>query len=81
MAEAIRPGGVYQAGKDRFVDAHGNEVDAPTRDETRAQREEAQAAEQQLQAAYEAGGTAVPAPSVPRREAKDGGERARRKEG
>lgn len=58
MAEAIRPGGVYyvdgrlENGKlvgGRWVDANGNDVDAPTAAERKGAREEAEAAEQAFQ--------------------------------
>lgn len=50
MAEAIRPGGVYQVGE-RFVNANGEPVDPPARKETAEQRKADQEAEQQLQEA------------------------------
>lgn len=51
MAEALRPGGVYQVGKDRFVDANGAPVEAPARKELDAQRKADAQAERQLQEA------------------------------
>lgn len=68
MAEALRPGGVYQVGKDRFVNAHGEPVDAPTRKETAEDRKADEQAEQQLQqAAVAQQVAALGGPAVPRR--------------
>lgn len=65
MAEALRPGGVYQVGKDRFVNANGEPVEAPTRTETTEQRKADEQAERNLQALAER--EAAQAPAVPRR--------------
>ena len=66
MAEALRPGGVYQVGKDRFVDANGEPVEAPARKELAEQRKADEQAEARLQA-QAAAVTTPGAPAVPRR--------------
>jgi hypothetical protein len=71
MADAIRPGGVYYVGGrlengkptgGRWLDANGNETDAPTRKETAEQREDAATAEQAHQEAVAAQRAAVAQP-------------------
>jgi hypothetical protein len=63
MADAIRPGGVYYVGGrlengkptgGRWLDANGNETDAPTSAERKDARQEAAAAEQAHQEAVAA---------------------------
>lgn len=62
-----RPGGVYKVG-DRFVDAEGNEAQAPSRREAAEERTADEQAERDLQrAAAEQGRLAAEAPAVPRR--------------